>query len=393
MVMDKRRKSTGILPSQNASSAESKIHGKRRLSNKTEVFQHRKFRIEVLFFSFAIVLIVFYGSLSNTLISLPKNQYYQSYDRVLYQVIPDAERHLDADVPDAFLPQRPRTFGYYFGDSFIGAERLDPNTIRLYDSRGMPDVSARDLRKQQELLDSRDYRKGRATPIEKGDCVAQHEWQKSFYPTCNYVMEQDLTNLWQNSTAQDTYARYLANGYWRDVWTVKEASDETTILKTMRYEHDYTPRNYDRHIRDAVAMERLTSSLYILDIYAFCGNSGLFEFASGGSLTDNAYYSIDEAWTPKETLMVAHQVASGIDAVHHFEKEGVPAIAHTDISPDQYVYVKKDKIFKLNDFNRCRFLAWNKEKDEACTFEVGSNSGVVRNHLYSIIYFPNHFMH
>jgi serine/threonine protein kinase len=148
-------------------------------------------------------------------------------------------------------------------------------------------------------------------------------------------MEQDLTNLWQNSTAQDTYARYLANGYWRDVWTVKEASDETTVLKTMRYEHDYTPRNYDRHRRDAVAMERLTSSRYILDIYAFCGNSGLFEFASGGSLTDNAYYSIDAAWTPKETLIVAHQVASGIDAVHHFEKDGVPAIAHTDISPDQ----------------------------------------------------------
>lgn len=337
--------------------------------------------MDVLFFSLAILLIFYYGGVSNALTSIPENEDYQSYERVLYQVIPETEIRFDAIVPETFLPQRPRSIGYYFGESFIGAETLDPNTIRLYDSRGMPDTSARDLRKQKELLDSRDYRHGRATPLEKGDCTAQHEWQKSFYPTCNYVMEQDISNLWQNSTAQDGYVTYLANGYWRDVWTVTDELEEKTVLKTIRYEHDYTPRNYDRHRRDAVAMERLTSSLYILDIYAFCGNSGLFEFASGGSLEDNAYFGTDAEWTPKEKLMVAHQVASGIDAVHHFEKNGIPAIAHTDISPSQYVYVEKDRIFKLNDFNRCRFLPWDTKTNEACTFTVGSNPGVVRDYM------------
>lgn len=50
------------------------------------------------------------------------------------------------------------------------------------------------------------------------------------------------------------------------------------------YEHDFTHPNYDRHRRDAVAMERLTKSPFVLDIYGFCGNSGLFEFGNGGDI-------------------------------------------------------------------------------------------------------------
>jgi hypothetical protein len=56
-------------------------------------------------------------------------------------------------------------------------------------------------------------------------------------------------------------------------------------LRTFKsYEHNFTHRNYDRHRRDAVAMERLTKSPFVLDIYGFCGNSGLFEFGSGGDI-------------------------------------------------------------------------------------------------------------
>ena len=57
-------------------------------------------------------------------------------------------------------------------------------------------------------------------------------------------------------------------------------------MKSLRYEHDYSERNFDRHRRDALAAERLTRSQYITDIYSYCANSGLFEFASEGSLTD-----------------------------------------------------------------------------------------------------------
>ena len=78
-------------------------------------------------------------------------------------------------------------------------------------------------------------------------------------------------------------------------------------------------------------------------------------------------------------MIVAHQIASGIHAVHTFPKEGVPAIAHTDITPSQFVYVNEEMMFKLNDFNRCRFIPWDKKKEEPCTFDVGSNPGNFRS--------------
>jgi hypothetical protein len=61
------------------------------------------------------------------------------------------------------------------------------------------------------------------------------------------------------------------------------------VLKTLRYEHEFDLRNWDRHRRDAIAMERLSASPFVLDIYASCGNSGLTEYAPGGSI-ENAIF-------------------------------------------------------------------------------------------------------
>ena len=68
-----------------------------------------------------------------------------------------------------------------------------------------------------------------------------------------------------------------------------------------------------------------------------------------------------------------------MNAVHHLEEGGRPSIVHADIASTQFVYAEKEQIYKLNDFNRCRFLLWNQEKDEACGFEVGNNPGTNRS--------------
>ena len=212
--------------------------------------------------------------------------------------------------------------------------------------------------------------------------------------------------------------RLIANGYWRDVWRVIEQQqhqpheeDEEgissqhmqgnygpVVLKTIRYEHEYDERNFDRHRRDAVAMERLTSSKYVVDIYAFCGNSGLFQYADGGSLEDYIYDDEDEEgggglsqWNSKHKLMIAHQLASGLSDVHNFaNKDGIAAIAHTDITAGQFVFIgdgHSKGIFKLNDFNRCRFLLWNEKENKPCGFYVGSNPGSVRIYIYISFFF------
>jgi hypothetical protein len=319
---------------------------------------------------------------------------------------------------------KPRTVGYYFAvtdsDSYIGTEHLDPNRILLYNDNTRIRIireefmTKSEVRAQEALLDSRDYRHGAADTLQDmgEDCIAQYDWQEKSFPTCNHLMEIDMTNLIplisDNNNKNEifsahSFSKLLAAGYWRDVWSVKNSlrsihndSDnndydknnnnvETFVLKSMRYTHDYVQRNYDRHRRDAVAMERLTSSAFVMEIYAACGNSGLFEYADGGSLEDSIYYNNHQQkkgnfkpWSSKERLVVAYQAISGIADVHNFSKEGVPSIAHTDIHSAQFVYVEETGLYKLNDFNRARFLPINEKTDEICKYEVGNNPGSVR---------------
>ena len=67
----------------------------------------------------------------------------------------------------------------------------------------------------------------------------------------------------------------------------------------------------------------------------------------------------------------------GLAAAHNFDREGRASIAHTDIAPGQYI--KINGFYKLNDFNRARFLLWNAKKKEICTYEIGSNPGKNRS--------------
>ena len=67
-------------------------------------------------------------------------------------------------------------------------------------------------------------------------------------------------------------------------------------------------RNYDRHRRDALAAERLTWSPNVIDIYSYCGNSGIYELAPGGDIEEVLWYS-DVTWNSTERLVVAFQVA------------------------------------------------------------------------------------
>ena len=307
-------------------------------------------------------------------------------NRILYQNHKRPVRISSHPVTTNYLPQRPRMVGAYFessqSDTYMATERIPVNTYRLHKTHTSIVVSRSALEFQKRLKEgSRDYRRVLADPQETETCHAQYDWQLAYRPNCNHVMELDMTRL-QLDAKNDTYVKLLANGYWRDVWKLQGVrSDETTVLKTMRFAHEVTPRNLDRHRRDAVAMEQLTSSPWVMGVYGFCGNSGIFEFADGGSLEDSIFEDekSEKEWSPAEKLVVAYQVAAGLAAVHNFPKEGVAAIAHTDITSSQYVYVASAGFYKLNDFNRCRFITWDAEKNEACSFEVGNNPGTFRS--------------
>lgn len=278
---------------------------------------------------------------------------------------------------------------------------------------------------------SKDYEFRRADPFETEDCKAQYDWQLASYQTCNMMHELDLTDMYfvhpraddPNYTGAKFASRLkrISNGYWRDVWTLQEhkfgAAEYDSkrqlrkiVMKTMRYQHDFVERNYDRHRRDALVSEHLKKSKYVVDIYSFCGNSGLFEYGSGGDIV-NAIWSAEHNLTRTEKLVIgkldnsicilhvvycshniilwavnhlfrvsiliiiltASQAASGLADLHNIDKEGQASIAHTDISPSQYI--KIDGIYKLNDFNRARLIRWNVQKDEPCGYSVAKNPG------------------
>ena len=176
------------------------------------------------------------------------------------------------------------------------------------------------------------------------DCVQMKDWQLTSFPSCNSVHEYSLAGLDEGNQAS-----LINHGHWRDVWKINDVEYNNYVLKTMRYEHDYTQRNYDRHRRDSVAMERLSGSPSVVDTYGFCGNSGIFQYSEGGDLNDLIWGK--RSYTMLEALHIVKEVAEGIAAVHTFDGE-YATIAHADISLGQFILI--DGKFRLNDFNRCR---------------------------------------
>lgn len=71
------------------------------------------------------------------------------------------------------------------------------------------------------------------------------------------------------------------------------------------------------------------------------------------------------------------QASAALADLHNADKDGESSIAHTDISPGQFI--KVGDRFKLNDFNRARFLAWSDSKQQPCPYHVANNAGKFRS--------------
>jgi hypothetical protein len=240
---------------------------------------------------------------------------------------------------------------------------------------------------QQDIeLNSKDYNKGKPDDPPEG-CTPQYRWQELAFPNCNSLHELDLRGRVNTDVPVEDEPEpegfLLASGGYRDVWFVENNHilSERVALKTLLYEHPYTERNMDRHRRDALATDRLTGSPYALNLYGYCANSGVYEFADGGSLEDAV--DDDETygdWNVSTKFKYAYQVAQAIADVHNIDKEGVPSMSHTDISLSQFVSINGGIDYKINDFNRARFLYHRIDNsDELCPFEVGSNKGKFRS--------------
>ena len=56
----------------------------------------------------------------------------------------------------------------------------------------------------------------------------------------------------------------------------------STIFESDRLERDFHEEIYEAHRVDALAMERLTKSPFVIDVYSYCGQTGINEYATFG---------------------------------------------------------------------------------------------------------------
>jgi hypothetical protein len=228
-------------------------------------------------------------------------------------------RHLRAVeyTADTYEATTPRSFG---------GGNLDAPSLVVMPSMMLMMTMRDDQSLQQDIEEDHSHpsRFKRPDTFETSRCKAQYEWQKGAIFTCNMHHELDMTlfnhdnNIddynghqhgYRHRLAQQERLRRVAAGHRCDVWVVLDNAstnpysrrNSTTgdhahisnirnkkiVLKTQRYEHMFDLRNYDRHRRDAIATERLSSSPFVLDIYASCANSAMFEYAPFGSIQDS----------------------------------------------------------------------------------------------------------
>lgn len=208
------------------------------------------------------------------------------------------------------------------------------------------------------------------TPFEEGDCKAMHDWQLNYQPACNSVHELDMM---QN--------KFLAEGGFRSVWWMRDGDGSEAVMKVLSWKKSFKEREKERHRRDATAYAMLQGSKHIPNIYGYCTNTAIFDVAREGSLEDmleDPDRRVVSTWTPKDKLRYAWQVTKALADVHSVGNiYNSAAISHTDIGPSQYLWI--DGMFKLNDFNRARFIRWNAVLKEACPFYIAVNGGAHRS--------------
>ena len=165
-------------------------------------------------------------------------------------------------------------------------------------------------------------------------------------------------------------------------------SIELTVLKTLRFKQNFDIENVKGIQRDAVVMERLTSSPRIIDIYGHCATSTMVEamrreleeyVVPGDGMAEQK--DLDEYddvhpmnnYNIEEKLDIALQMAESLADLHGY-KGGV--IVHDDVQLCQWLEAWNGRL-KLGDFNRAEIMEWNEKNKSYCKYSNGHSGGNV----------------
>jgi hypothetical protein len=254
---------------------------------------------------------------------------------------------------------------------FLDGQPFDAKLRTLY--RTTPEFT--DVTQSYPYMDSTDYEgimERRIFPQHDLDdkCVPMADWQSTFYPTCNEFHAFDAPeaildrDLWMISN----------KGYWRHAWEIVEnktqqwtddswdeySHDSSIVLRTFKLEHAFEEGYFENNRVDAVAMERLTKSPYVINMFGYCGMSVLTEYA--GQHVGQVVDTLD----PLEKLELAKKIAQSVEDVHSIGDE--ISLVHNDLNFANILIGKNHSRPLLNDFNIAVLMMKRNDTGEVCPF-------------------------
>ncbi|KAL9182905.1 hypothetical protein ACHAXT_004184 [Thalassiosira profunda] len=355
-------------------------------------------------------------------------------EAVFARVIPERLEVVDDDEDDGVVP------GAFDPDSIYPEQSLHRrNRKRKKTSGGYPNLDSRGRKvlrsdyTKDELQKHYDDDTVKILPrANDGKTKEPRACQKAafsqlYFPTCNDFHERmvgrafdDPEQLVHPRPEHELYVKYLAHGYYRDVWVVEDSpwiwpdrypkekeqmsdkkkygvEDEertnemarkayrSVVLKTLQMKHPYNPEQFEEVRLEAVIMERLTQSPRIMNTYGHCGYSTLAEVVpiefEEAMVPGEGYQSHEDVekrnkkgvrpynnFTATEKLKFALEMAESLADLHGFE-DGV--IVHDDVQMCQWLRLP-DGTLKLGDFNRATIMQWDLLKGEYCKFNNGN---------------------
>jgi len=261
---------------------------------------------------------------------------------------------------------QPQTF-YMDALSFepvLGRKVIDYNksevtdVTQLYDKRSSDDEALKDTMEMKYF--PRHETRGDA-------CVPMSPWQSMSFPTCNNLHEMGLV-----SSLEDTSLRLLSSsGSWRDAWRFKawvpfnEKHNilDNVILKTIKFEHTLQDRYFEHSRVDALSMERLTSSRYVMNIHGFCGMSVVTERG-----IDDIIHFVKHLSSSRDKVDLAWKVAQSVASVHEIDGMNTTvSLVHNDIN-DGNIFIGRKNTPLLNDFNIAVLMMKDRNSNQSCSF-------------------------
>ena len=238
------------------------------------------------------------------------------------------------------------------------------------------DISKEDLKRWKEIGDDiHDNRHVVDTTGDDMDCVLMSEWQESSFPTCNLIHETDRTlRAWASQQW-----KYLNYGAYNSVYSFVDHEGTEYVHKQIKENRDLRRFALESVRMDALVMERLTSSPFVINIYGYCGLSTVVpmsysQIPGQGRQLGSIIFDPKRKLTMEEKMHLAVRVASALSAIENMNGDGVAPFVNLDYMVKQHLMV--DGEIRLSDFNKGIWVAKDQNTNKPCPFRFPSCDNV-----------------